>query len=299
MRDTQAAATLQASLTVRAATLVVPLDGSPESAAALPVARALAVAEGATLHLLHISEAALPMTAMVERLRLTPDDLRGSVLDQAAGDPAAAIVRHALRLGSRLIVMSSRSVADGERGALGSVTRQVLRHAPCPIVIVPHGRAPGSWSLRQMLLPHDGVPTTASAIARASDLAEKSGAELAVLHIASTTAPPPGGPGALMAPRYLDQPQHEWPSWAREFMDRVVAIGGPPPAVRMRLFFACGEPADVIVAFAAEHHTDLVVIAWVAGWEPEQRTTMRKVIDQAPGPLLIFPLDEPQAGMMF
>jgi nucleotide-binding universal stress UspA family protein len=164
---------------------------------------------------------------------------------------------------------------------------------------VPPERAVPSWSLRQILLPHDGIPTTAAAIARTSDLAEKARAELAVLHIASTSAPPPGEPGALMAPRYLDQPQHEWPVWAREFMDRIVALGGPPPAVRMRLFFACGEPADVIVEFAAEHHTDLVVIAWVAGWEPEQRTTMRKVIDQAPGPLLIFPLEEPQAGMMF
>jgi hypothetical protein len=53
------------------------------------------------------------------------------------------------------------------------------------------------------------------------------------------------------------------------------------------------------VEFAARHHTDLVIIAWVAGWEPEQRTTMRQVIDQAPGPLLIFPLEHPHAGMMF
>ena len=33
----------------------------------------------------------------------------------------------------------------------------------------------------------------------------------------------------------------------------------------MRLFFDCGEPADVIVKFVAEHHTDMVVIAWVSG----------------------------------
>ncbi len=291
--------TVQPPSDVRAATLVVPLDGSPNAAAALPVARALALAEGATLHILHVSEAPLAATAMVERLRLTPDQLEGAVLVQRTGEPAVEIVQQAGKLGSRLIVLSSPCAADAERGALGSVPRDVLRHAPCPIVLVPHGRAGPTWSLRRILLPHDGIPTTAGVIARASDLARKAGAELAVLHIASTTSPPPEEPGALAAPRYLDQPQHEWPTWAREFMDRIVALGGPPPTVGMRLFFACGEPADVIVEFAAQHETDLVVIAWVAGWEPEQRPTMRRVIDQAPGPLLILPLERRQVGMMF
>jgi nucleotide-binding universal stress UspA family protein len=268
---------------VRASTLVAPLDGSAEAIAALPVARALAAAEGATLHIVHVSGTPLGGRDLVERLRLTPEHLDGTVLDQCGGEPAAGIVRQASALGSRLIVMSSRRDQAGGRGALGSVTREVLRQAPCPIVIVPPERAVTGWSLRQILLPHDGIPTTAAAIARAADLAEKAHAELAVLHVASSVTQPPGSPGALMAPRYLDQPQHEWPIWAREFVDRAVALGGPTAAVRMRLFFACGEPADAIVEFAAEHQTDLVVIAWVAGWEPEQRSTMRKVIDQAPG----------------
>lgn len=292
-------ATLPAPVDVRVSTLVVPLDGSDEAMTALPVARALAAAEGATLHLVHVSEQLLTSARMIDRLRLTHEHLHGAVLDQRAGRPADEIVRQARDLGSRLIVMSARCVQGERRSALGSVTREVLRHAPCPIVVVPPEHATATWSLRQMVLPHDGIPTTAAAIARASDLARKSGAELAILHIASTAAGPPGEPGALMSPRYLDQPQHEWPSWAREFLDRLVAIGGPPLDVRMRLFFGCGEPADVIVEFAAEHHTDLIVIAWVAGWEPEQRTTMRKVIDQAPGPLLIFPLEERQTGRMF
>ncbi len=297
--ESQAAATLPAPTEVRGATLLVPLDGSAEAAAALPVAKALAAAEGATVSILHVTTERLESQALVDRLHLTREQLDGTVLDQCGGEPAAGIVRRAHELGSRLVVMASRREPVAGRGALGSVTREVLRQAPCPIVIVPPERAVDSWSLRQILLPHDGIPTTAAAIARAADLAQKAQAELAVLHIASPTAAPPGEPGALMAPQYLDQPQHEWPSWAREFMDRVVALGGPLPAVRMRLFFACGEPADAIVEFAAEHHSDLVVIAWVAGWEPEQRTTMRKVIDQAPGPLLIFPLEEPQIGMMF
>lgn len=298
--NVEATVTAQATADVRTATVVVPLDGTPQASAALPVARALAAIEGATLHIVHVSDEERASDGVMDALRARPGEgERAAVLDHRPGDPAAGIVAHARELGSRLIVMSPRCTPSTGRGALGTVTREVLRGAPCPVVLVPPALRLASWSLGHILLPHDGIPTTAAAIARAADLAAKARAELAVLHIASTTAPPPAEPGALITPRYLDQPQHEWPNWAREFMDRLVALGGLAPTVRMRLLFACGEPADVIVRFAAEHHTDLVVIAWVVGWEPEQRTTMRRVIDQAPAPLMIFPLEEPQRGMMF
>ncbi len=45
MRQTEATAAVETSVEARAATLVVPLDGSPEAAAALPVARALAAGD--------------------------------------------------------------------------------------------------------------------------------------------------------------------------------------------------------------------------------------------------------------
>lgn len=280
-------------------TIVVPLDGSEQATAALPVARVLAEAEGAVLHIVHVTDAPLPSGTLLAALGLAPGHLHNAVLQSLAGGTADAIVRQARELNSRLIVMASRCHPDTGRGALGTVTREVLRHAPCPVVLVPAERGQQPWQLTAILLPHDGIPTTAAAIARTADLAGRAHAQVAVLHIASTTAAPPDEPGAFMAPRYLDQPQHEWPNWAREFMERVIALGGPPPGVKMRLFFACGEPADAIVHFAGEHGTDLVVIAWVPGWEPEQRSTMRKVIDRAPAPLLIFPLEEPGAGQVF
>ena len=79
----------------------------------------------------------------------------------------------------------------------------------------------------------------------------------------------------------------------------LTALGGPPPNTRMRLFFAAGDPADAIGEFIAEHNTDLVAIAWVPGWEPDRRTTMRRIIEHAPAPLLIFPSEEPERGMVF
>ncbi|MGE5358751.1 MAG: universal stress protein [Bacteroidales bacterium] len=283
----------------RTATVIVPLDGSEEATAALPVARTLAQAEGVPLHLLHVGAQAETTQVTLQAIGLAAEEIHDAVLLARDGSPAEAIVAYAHETASRLIVMASRAHGDTGHGALGAVTREVLRRASCPVVLVSPERPRTAWPLRAILLPHDGIPTTAAAIARTADLAHRSGAKVSVLHIASTTSAPPAEPGALMAPRYLDQPQHEWPSWAREFMERVVALGGPPPGVNMRLFFDCGEPADAIVRFAGEHETDLVVIAWVAGWEPEQRTTMRKVIDQAPSPLMVFPLEQPSAGQVF
>lgn len=329
----ESSVTTPATDIVAAATLVVPLDGSLEAAAALPIARTLADAESATIHVVYVSDEPLSPSGLVDRLGVAPEELVGAVLTRRVGAPADEIVRQATELGSRLIVMSSHAAQDAlpgapasalpgapasalpgapatalpgasasrpaRRGSLGEATREVLRQAPCPVVLVPPGRPSSPWPLRQILLPHDGIPTTATAIARATDLARRSRAELAVLHIASPHLAPNAGSGALATPRYLDQPQHEWPSWAGEFMDRFTALGGAPQEVRMRLFLATGEPADAIVDFVNDHHTDLVVIAWVSGWEPEQRPTMRKVIDQAPVPLLIFPLEDAKNGLMF
>jgi len=299
MRDTNPAVTATSVVDLRAASLVVPLDGTSDATAALPVARELALIEGATLHIVHVSAEHLTTADMAAHLRLGPEHLAGTVLDARTGPPAQGIVDLARDLGSRLIVMSTRTGRVPEQGALGDVTREVLRRTPCPVVLVSPDRAAAPWTIRQILLPHDGIPTTAAAIARAADLAARAHAELAVLHIASTGPPRAGERGGFATPRYLDQPQHEWPNWAREFMDRLTALGGPPPNARMRLFFAAGDPAHAIAEFVAEHHTDLIAIAWVPGWEPERRTTMRQVIEHAPAPLLIFPSEEPERGMVF
>ena len=76
-----------------AQTIIVPLDGSTHSLVALPVATTLAALEGATVHIAHVAERSLPPREMLQKLGLTPEALRGSVLDQATGPPAVGIVR--------------------------------------------------------------------------------------------------------------------------------------------------------------------------------------------------------------
>lgn len=58
----------------------------------------------------------------------------GAVELEAACAPAARALLEAAS-GSELLVLGAAPLAEGTRHSLGSVARQVLRHAPCPVVV--------------------------------------------------------------------------------------------------------------------------------------------------------------------
>lgn len=58
------------------------------------------------------------------------------------GTPAACIVEVAKRWPADLIVMGSHGRGGVQRMLLGSVAEEVMRHAPCPVLIAPP--APGA-----------------------------------------------------------------------------------------------------------------------------------------------------------
>ncbi len=271
-----------------ARTIIVPLDGSVHALAALPVARRLAEQEGATLHLVHVQCQMLSPRDLISQLGLASEHLRDSVLNQLTGTPALSIVHEALELQSMLIVMSTRTGLAEPHSGLGPVAEEVVRTAPCPVVLVSPRRGMHPWILRQILLPHDGTPTMAEAILPASDLAARSGAELWVLHVAAPQSETAVEPGTLGAPRYLDQPQHEWPAWTSEFLGRLYALGHPPESMSLHLSLAKGEPSDEIVRFASERGSDLIVLAWRGHFEAERAATVKAVIQAAPCPVFIL-----------
>ena len=172
--------------------------------------------------------------------------------------------------------------------AFGSVLGDVLPKAPCPVVLVPSIRSRGPWALRQLVLPHDGTPTSAAAIAPTADLASRAGAELVVLHIATPSDERPAEFGTFVVPRYLDQPQHEWPTWSREFLERVRGLGYPANIQNVRLVLVHGEASAAILEFARNNASDLIALAWRGSLEPERAQTMRRVIREANCPVIVF-----------
>jgi nucleotide-binding universal stress UspA family protein len=255
-----------------AKTVLVPLDGSVHATAAVPVARRLAELFDATLAVLHVSDQALASAALVERMKLSSQDVRGLVVE-----------RHAA-----LIVMCPQTRTDARPRVFGSVAEAVLRAALCPVVLVPPTRGHRDWALKQLLLPHDGTPTSAATIGPATQLASIAAAKLVVLHVATAGTERPTEPGTLVSPRYVDQPQHEWPAWAQEFLDRLRAIGRARDGVDIRLALAQGEAGSAIVDFARQNAIDLIVLGWRGALEPDRARTMRRVIREAICPVIVF-----------
>jgi nucleotide-binding universal stress UspA family protein len=142
--------------------VVVGLDGSPPSNAALRWGLAEGIVRGATLHVVHAWE--LPAIfgpvgagtfpydteAVQADAQRFVDELVGAALADA-GSPDVAIERTVRPGGAASAVLEAAEGADlvviGRRGAggfsrllLGSVSENVARHAPCPVVVMPPER---------------------------------------------------------------------------------------------------------------------------------------------------------------
>jgi nucleotide-binding universal stress UspA family protein len=266
--------------------VLVPLDGSVHATAAIPVARGFGELLNATVALLHVSDDALTPAALVERMRLSGEDVPGLIVEHRPGAAAAEIVKAAGERHAAMIVMCPQIRTDLRWRALGSVAAAVLRAAPCPVVLVPSARGRKRWELHRLLVPHDGTPTSAATIGPATDLALKAAAELVVLHVATPGAETPTEPGTLVSPRYIDQPQHEWPAWAQEFLARLCAVGGARGETEIRLAVAQGDAGAAIVDFARQ--SDLIVLGWRGVLEPDRARTMQRVIRDTTCPVIVF-----------
>lgn len=276
-------------------TVLVGLDGVADSPSVLAIASALAEIEGALLHLLSLDRSlrseVIPggggsRAAAPSRVPLTE-----IVLPHDRVDLADEILRVADRIPASLLVLGTWFGTRYSHGRLSPLAEQIVRRARLPLVLVRAGERVG-WRPERILLPHDGTPTTAAAVLPASDLALRSGAELLVVHIATEMVGRPIEAGTFQAPRYLDQLQHEWPSWTAEFLERMYALGHQhTPLCAPKLALRAGEPGKEIIRFAEEYDVDLIVLAWSGHWARKRAATLKAVIRGARCPVLILRAD--------
>jgi nucleotide-binding universal stress UspA family protein len=109
-----------------------------------------------------------------------------------------------------------------------------------------------------------------------------------MLHVAVPGAALAAVPGAFTAPRYLDQPHHEWPSWVQEVLGQLRAVGHVPMAVKLNLFLATGEPGPAILRIAEDHQSDLIVVAWHGRLEEKRVQTLKAIVAVTPCPVLVL-----------
>lgn len=136
--------------------ILVPMDLSPLSEAALLYALTLARASGATVHVCHLIPSLYLLEALYEHGLEQPENLaritqtvqqRVTELVAATqteglqiavhcseGDAAQGVLEWAAKLPSDLIVMGTHGRRGASRFFLGSVAETVVRRAPCPVL---------------------------------------------------------------------------------------------------------------------------------------------------------------------
>ncbi|HEY5617658.1 MAG TPA: universal stress protein [Vicinamibacterales bacterium] len=189
--------------------ILCPIDLSDVSSRPLAYATAFARWYEATLTVLHVVPTFDPMQVrsgalgdsvrmlypmtrdeILSELRRAVDAAGAGTLDVAlatdAGDAAATIVDHAVRMATDLLVMGTHGRGGFDRLLLGSVTEKVLRKAPCPILTVPpHAlpTMPEEVVFRRILCPMDFSPSALQAFGFALDLARQANGSVTVLHV--------------------------------------------------------------------------------------------------------------------
>jgi nucleotide-binding universal stress UspA family protein len=246
--------------------LLIPLDGTPASAAALPLVRALSAASGARVTLLRVIPAW--ETPGEARNGGEPADLsqaaaglrRAGVRAEATtrrvmrGDQvAAALAGEARARQADLIVMATHVRAGPARVARGSVADQVLGLSPVPILLL---GPDGAWGDRPetILAPVDGTPAGNAALGLAGEVARLLGVEVVVLRVvaapcleAQAAVPYPAEDGFPTAGLdALADAQHQV-DWLAERL-RGLGIAAQGRAILGRLPETILETADRIAA---------------------------------------------------
>jgi len=265
--------------------ILVPLDGSKQALSAVPIARSLTEVEGLQIHFLHVGESSESEAELRDRLSHQTGLLEGHAVSARAGDPNEAIVPVAQELGAKIIVLCKHCRPHPQHH-LGRTATKVLREAHSPVIFVPPERGISSWYLHHILVPHDGTPTTSAALRPAVELAERAGAELLIAHIANFSLRS-GEPGTFVSPRYIDQPQHEWPSWASEFLNRLACVC-PLGHVPLRILLGHGDPTEEILRLSERHSSDMIVLVWRGSWESPRAGILKEVLSRANCPVLVL-----------
>lgn len=266
--------------------VVVALPAVGAAHGAIEAGRVIARAMDTPLHGVLVWPTAIAPSEVPRLLRLDPSALEGMVIDVDVGDPADCLRDLANAQPIAFVVL-----AADDQGCdvcrVGDVAARALAQSATGAVVV---RAGGRLSrLDRILVPLDGTPSTAAALAPAGELAKQAGARLDVVLIEDAMAPLSKERGAMTPPQYVDQPHHEWPAFSEEFTQRFLgSIGHCPRGVPTRFFLGSGHPAPEILRFSRELDSDLIALVWHGGCEGEHGAVFREVLRGSPRPVLVL-----------
>jgi nucleotide-binding universal stress UspA family protein len=269
--------------------ILVPLDGSPFSEHALPLALSIARRAGATLQLAHVHTTIISLygvdglpvldatldiqmreseraylDGMARRLSASWDiPITSALLDGPTVDEA--IHSHAQASGIDLVVMTTHGRGGLARAWLGSVADTLVRHVSIPILLVrPHDVVPALLEqahppiLTHILVPLDGSALAEQILSHALALGTAMRAEYTLLQAIEPVVL--GYAPAAYAAGLDDRLMAEARAEAQIYLDQVAAPLRNE-ALRVRTQVVVGPPAPAILDYARAHSVDLIAMA--------------------------------------
>src|SRR4030042_74050 len=179
--------------------LLVCIDGSEESQAALAQALNLARDCGSRVYLLQVVqiipefEAAAPdlMALVSEEVRRHLEAVKAEAAQAGVGRETrlsrgvsvfSAILQEAAEIKPDMIVMGRHGLTGLARLLLGSVTARVIGHSPFNVLVVPKG---STIAFERVLIPSDGSPSSQAAAADALAIARERESKVFAVSVAT------------------------------------------------------------------------------------------------------------------
>jgi nucleotide-binding universal stress UspA family protein len=248
------------------ARILVPLDGTPQSAAALPLVRTLADACHAEVCLIRVATSPIAGDEAANYLASVARELQTGAIAVATEvrigiDVASYILWVARDRQADLVVMTTHGRSGVQRAVMGSVAESIVAQSTLPVLLVrPGGRR--TTRLRKMLVAVDGTPRGALALGHARALARATGAHIVLLQVA---VPIPmwmysarfGAPLVLpVDPSWDDEALRAAQGYVDALAKRLCHAG-----VEAKGYARIGHVVQTIDAVADEVEADLIVIA--------------------------------------
>lgn len=255
--------------------VLLAIDGSKDAEAATVFLKELPLPPSTAVRIMTVvtfPTFALDVPPVQEFKRTVLDDVRrvveaaraslaprgfGIETDVAVGDPKEEIARTAEDWKADLVVLGARGLGRVRRFLLGSVSLAVARHAPCPVLVVKgRGRKLGS-----VLVAVDGSDDSSQAVRFLRNLALPRPTKVRLLGVVEPIRYPGSAPRMLrgqlvtmvkeLERERRGQLEKALAGAAVQLDDKVRRVTRSTPA---------GHPADQILATAAAHDADLVVV---------------------------------------
>ncbi len=255
--------------------ILVPTDFSDTADRALQVARQLATALAAEIHVVHVRilledpHLVEDHQRELERLLTRSDQKTREILNRhVSGEPSVVVHPHLVRglsapesiveaagdLGCDLIVIGTHGRRGLKHLLLGSVTEAVVRSASIPVLTVRGDAVLSGEPVARILVPHDFSDHSRPAVELAAHWARRLGSHVTLLHVVEPVIYPEFYAVDLMPQEML----HRVAERSRQALAKVAEeyLDGVPSSVEV----VTGRATEAIVEFAQPARYDLIMM---------------------------------------